>query len=168
MEGQPWFGRVAMGVAPDAPKAVLAELIRMLDAVSPAGWTPSAVMPSTAATAAQRTSRSDWRNVDRPDHDVELIISDEAVVFWLGTQEHVYPNDATPDRPWTTVIVDAAAAIIRGQYTVKQTLRWGHVARSHLLDNVTGRRLSETGTLLALVPGPSRRQRTSVDFGCRA
>jgi hypothetical protein len=79
-------------------------------------------------------------HVDRPDYDVELIIrADEAVILWLGTHEHVYPSDATPNRPWTTVIVDAAAAIIRSEYTVERTLRWGHVARSHLLDNVTGR-----------------------------
>jgi hypothetical protein len=169
MESTRWFARVEMDSAPEAARSVLAELIVMLDATLPSALDParSHALDSGHGWAADVEIK--LAHAETPEYDVELTIdADEATLFWMGIHEHIYADDGTVDRPWPLVVVDAVAAIIRGEYTVERTLRWGRVIRARLLDDVTGRRLSETGNLFGLIPGPTKTERVSVDFRCRA
>jgi hypothetical protein len=165
-----WFGSVELAGAPPPAVEVVAELVRMLDVVAPAfldgersqvttesgGWDlPVEVLLAHAADEAA---------------DVTVAVgADQALVAWLTTHEHVYAADGGGARPWTAVVADCVAAILRGEYEVQDGY-WGwRLVRSSVVDVASGRVVSETGGLLGLLL-PRRMttvRRRRVDYGCR-
>jgi hypothetical protein len=108
---------------------------------------------------------------DDQEADVTLAIgADGALVSWLTTHDHVYPQDGSTERPWTTVVVDATAAILRGEYVVEEHYRGDKLMKTKVRDVVeSGRTVTETGSLLALLPllrRMDRVERRSIGFDC--
>ncbi len=90
---------------------------------------------------------------------------DEAIVSWLKTHEHIYAADATPGRPWTTIVVDATAAVLRGEYEVESIYRRNRPLRSRIIDPAKdGWRVGHARLLLAArrATAASRAQKTGL------
>lgn len=72
--------------------------------------------------------------------------------------------------PWTTVIVDAVAALLRGEYEVRDHYRGDRLVRTSIHDTLLGdRHVSTSGSLLGLLPilrRVDRVERRTVDFRC--
>ena len=105
------------------------------------------------------------------DHDQDITLAvgaDGALLSWLGTHDHVYPHDGSHERPWTTVLVDAVAAILRGEYEVIEHYRGDNLVKTTVHDAVEGRTLTTIGSLVSLLPfrRADRVERRSVRFGC--
>jgi stage V sporulation protein SpoVS len=85
--------------------------------------------------------------------------------------EHVYADDGDTERPWTTVVVDAVAALLRGEYEVHDHYRGARLVKTRVHDTLLGRRhISTSGSLLGLLPFFSKVDRVgrrAVDFRCR-
>lgn len=92
------------------------------------------------------------------------------IIFWLSAHEHIFPEDATSDRSWTTVAVDAIAEVLCGEYLIEDHYRGKRLTKVRIIDaaDPAGERVMETiGTPLALIPwpGPRRVERRRIDFG---
>lgn len=146
------------------------ELVRMLDAVQPTRLdrSRSAVRVEGAGESAEAGFL--LAHVDGERADIVLEVDTvEATIYWLTMHEHVMPQDGSEDRPWTVVVVDAVAAILRGEYEIEEVRKRGRLVKTRLIDRSDGRVLSVTGGLFAwLLPGRAAvSPRESLDFGCR-
>jgi hypothetical protein len=164
-----WFGDVSLDGAHPAAGDAVAELVRMLDVLRPARLDRS-------RSHARVTSGRGGSSVDvllaheaGSDSDVWIVVGeDEATVSWLATHEHVQAGDGDAGRPWTTVLVDAVAAVVRGEYEVQRWYKGRRLVRSTITDRVRGVQLVSTGSVAGLliprraVAGEVRR----LDFGC--
>jgi hypothetical protein len=166
---------VAEGTATGAQQAVLDELAAMLDALAPAGldrsrshlvWSPatSDSKPLQAQITLEHVSQPAWQiRVE-----VEAAC---AVIYWLSVHEHVDEDDAWLDRPWTSVVVDAVAAILRGEYEVEEITRLGRWYQTRVIDVAVpaGPQLRQcSGPLWFWLLRPFRATitRRRVDFTC--
>ena len=156
--------------ATDAATDVLRELATMLDTVRPTA------MDRVRSHAVSQGH--DWVEYEveillahRQDQDQDLKLAvgaQGALLSWLGTHDHVYPQGGTSERPWTTVVVDAVAAILRGQYQVIGHYRGESLVKTTVHDAVEGRTLLTVGSLASLLPfrRVDRVERRSVRFDC--
>jgi hypothetical protein len=109
---------------------------------------------------------------DDPESDITVAVGeDRALLSWLMAHEHIYPDDGSPERPWTTVVVDAVAALLRGEYEVLDHYRGTRLVKTTVHDSLLGERhVSTTGSLLGLLPffrKVDRVERRKLDFRCR-
>lgn len=97
--------------------------------------------------------------------------SDAALISRLLAHEHVYAADGNEDRPWTTVVVDAVAAVLRSEYEVRDHYRGRRLVKTSVHDTVRhGQCLSTSGSLFGLLPFLRRVdhvERRTLDFDCR-
>jgi hypothetical protein len=119
-------------------QAVLDELGTMLDHYRPSKI-DTEVSKVTGAREAGWVEDSavlvTLQHADDPTATVEVVLADDhAVVSWLAAHEHIDESDGTPERPWTSVTVDAVAGILRGAYAVEETRRLGIWTKSRVLD----------------------------------
>jgi hypothetical protein len=168
-----WFGRVSLDAAPDSARRVFDELSRMLDVVQPEAL--------DRARSHAVDSGHDWNAYDvefRLAHgddersDITVAVGkEEALVSWLMAHEHIYPDDGGEGRPWTTVVVDAVAALLRGEYEVRDHDRGDRLVKTSVHDRpLGGRHVSTSGSLLGLLPllrRIDRVERRTIDFRCR-
>src|SRR5512133_268131 len=111
---------------------VLADLVRMLDALHPSQLDPvrSRVSSTGHGWMLPHAAEIQLRHRLDPDAGVDVVVGpEEAIVSWLKTHEHVHAADATPSRPWTTIVVDATAAVLRGEYEVESIYRGNRLVR---------------------------------------
>jgi hypothetical protein len=172
MDASRWFRTVSVQGASEPVMSVLRELVAMLNAVQP--------------TALDR----DRSHVVVDDHDwieyeVEVLLAhradDEATVTlavgaggallsWLNTHDHIYPEDGSSERPWTNVVVDAVAAVLRGEYEVEDHYRGDKFVKTTVRDLVdAGQTVTIMGSILSLLPffgRVDRVERRSVSFDC--
>lgn len=173
-EGRPdlseWFGEVALREDLGAAPAVfLTELAVMLGALRP-----------SLINRSQSTIKQDARGIEveiahQRDVDASISISiDEggAIVAWLSAHEHIFPDDATKERSWMTVTVDAIAEVLCGEYVIEDHYRGKRLLKTRIIDvgDPAHEQVMETiGTPLALIPWPGERrtERRRIDFGAR-
>lgn len=165
--------RVIDGPGAGGQWAVLDELATMLDHLRPDGldrsrsrlaWSPpkGAPSPSTAVVTLEHRTHDDW--------SVEIRIEPtSAVIYWLSAHEYIGEHDGSDDRPWTSVVVDATAAILRGDYEVEHTTRLGQWYRTRIIDvhaPAMPELLDSSGPLWfwMLRPFPATIKRSRVDF----
>ncbi len=122
----------------------------------------------------------EWREYDvefllahREDEDSDITVAvgaKEALISWLMAHEHIYPEDGA-DRPWTTVVVDAVAALLRGEYEVLDHYRGDRLVKTTVHDTILGgQHVTTSGSLLGLLPflrRVARVERRTVNFQCR-
>lgn len=153
---------------------MLDELARMLDHLQPALLDRS--RSRLVAAKAEGSTEEDaavvvFEHATDPDAAVEVVIAPSgAIIAWLGVHEHVDPDDAWEDRPWTVAVVDAVAGILRGEYQVEDMTRLGHWVRSRVIDvaDPNGPRTLTTSAPLwgwALHFFPAVVARRRVDYG---
>jgi hypothetical protein len=161
------------GPANDAQQAVLEELGAMLDDLAPEGLDRSRsrlVWSSSATDPPDMTAEVTLEHVSRPDWAVEIHVHPRgAVVYWLSAHEPVDEHDAWDDREWTSVVVDAVAAILRGDYEVEEVTRLGRWYETRVIDIVDRagpRPLGSTLPLWAMVLRlfPAKTTRKRIDF----
>jgi hypothetical protein len=104
---------------------------------------------------------------------VEILVApDYAVVSWLGVHEHIERADGDASRPWTSVVIDVVAAVLRGEYEVEQIKRGGMWFKTRIVDvgNPQGERVISVsgplwGFLLRPLPARVARHRMSWAVG---
>jgi hypothetical protein len=146
----------------------------MLEATRPSLIDPAACTVNSSAgwTDGGTEILLAHRDTDDLELNIEVVVGKkDGLVAWLGAHEHVYSTDATDDRPWTSMLVDLAAAVLRGEYEVEECYRRGRRVKVRIID-VFGpgseRVISESGTLISSwLPGlgPIERRRRRVDYG---
>lgn len=172
MDESPWFREVSLNGAPQSARDILDALVTMLDEVQPAGL--------DCARSYVTTTGHEWREYDvqfllahsDEESDITLAVGgNEALVSWLMAHEHIYPEDGDAERPWTTVVVDAVAALLRGEYEVTDHYRGDRLVKTTIHDTLLGgKHISTSGSLLGLLPflrRVDRVERRTVDFRCR-
>ena len=170
-----WFGSVQTDQAPAAGLRVVAELVSMLDRAQP---TLLDRQRSAIDAAGHHWPEYDLRirllHQEDADAEVTIAVSDQgAVVSWVSTHEHVDPEDGTDERPWTTVVVDLVAAVLRGEYVVETRYKRDRPVQARILDMIdpeAPRLVSTTGTLLSSwLPWPrvTRTEQRRLSYGTR-
>lgn len=172
-----WFAVVELadGDVPPSVLACLGQLLELLDVVHPSrvdrrrssirqsghGWTMA------DGVAAHLVHDAD------EDADLHVVVgADEAIVAWLSAHEHVVPEDGDEQRPWTTVVIDVVAAVLRGQYQVENHYRGKRLTTTRIVDVADPERPREIGTTGSLFgwlpwPGEERVEVQRVDYGLR-
>jgi hypothetical protein len=166
-----WFGEVVQPDLPPSGQAVLDGLVEMLDVVQPQALNRER---SHVVTDGHGWAEYDVEillaHADDTDADITVAVGhDGAVIGWLMAHEHVYADDGNADRPWTTVVVDAVAALLRGEYEVQEHYRGEHLVKTSVHDTLLGgEHVSTSGSLLGLLPFRKidRIERRTVDFRC--
>lgn len=171
-EASRWFSSIDSDL-PDSARLVLSEIVRMLERAQPTRLDRSRSSVRSAGhgwNLGSRTVVITLGNAANAEWDIEVVVADdEAIVAWLGAHEHVERRDGSAERPWTTVVVDALAGVLAGDYEVESHYRGAHLVKTRIVD-VSGdqrRVLSTTGVMTALIPflGKKRIEATKVDFG---
>jgi hypothetical protein len=165
--------RVEHEPASGVQTAVLAEFANMLDTYRPSkldvrrstvrrskdeGWTEDGVVVTLEHT-------------ETSDGSVAIVVSDHgAIVSWLAAHEHIDADEPQDGRPWTSVVADAVAGILRGAYEVEETRRAGLWTKTRVLDLEADdgeRWLWSSGPLWGwlLRPLPGRTTSRRLDFG---
>ncbi|MBN9609850.1 MAG: hypothetical protein J0I11_11110 [Actinobacteria bacterium] len=167
-----WFGSVALpSPMPTEAEAILDELVALLDLLD-----PQLMDRDHSSISARDRARGDRivtlqiKHVSDPSATVCVDVSGAgAVVGWLGTHEHVDATDGDASRPWTSVVVDVVAAVLRGEYEVERVHRGRRLIRTRVRDAVRdGSVVSETVSLPGWLPlGRSSTQVQRIDFGVR-
>lgn len=156
-----------------AAQAVLDGLVVMLDAVQPQALDRAR---SHVVTSGHGWAEYDVEfllaHTDDDESDITIAVGgNEALVSWLMAHEHIYPEDGDAERPWTTVVVDAVAALLRGEYEVTDHYRGDRLVKTTIHDTLLGgKHISTSGSLLGLLPflrRVDRVERRTVDFRCR-
>jgi hypothetical protein len=172
MDAARWFA-TAPDDQPSGPVGVvLAELLRMLDAVR-----PKAMDRERSHVLLEGHGWHEYEAeiviAHRDDEDAEITLAvgaHGALLSWLTTHDHIYRQDGRSERPWTTVAVDATAAVLRGEYVVEEHYRGDKLLKTRVRDVVEkGRTVAESGSPLALLPffrRTDRVERRSIDFEC--
>jgi hypothetical protein len=152
---------------------VLTELAAMLDQLRPAGLDHSRsrlAWSGLKGARGQSTAVVTLEHRTRPDWSIEINIEPtSAVISWLSAHEHIGEHDGWNDRLWTSVVVDATAAIMRGDYEVEHVTRLGQWYRTRIIDvhdPASPRLLDSSGPLWfwILRPFPGEITRGRVDF----
>ena len=173
MAASTWFRQSPPQDLPPAAQAVLARLVEMLDVVHPQAL--------DRARSHVITSGHGWAEYDvefllahADDEEADITVAvgrDEALLSWLMAHEHIYVDDGDAERPWTAVIVHAVAALLRGEYEVRDYYRGDRFVKTSVHDTLLGaRQISTTGSLLGLIPflrRIDRVERRTIDFRCR-
>jgi len=116
----------------------------------------------TAVVTLEHTTHAEW--------SVEIhIVPTFATISWLTAHEYIGEADSYEDRPWVSVVVDATAAILQGDYEVEQTTRLGQLYKTRVIDvsdPASPVRLDSSGLLWfwILRPFPAKTTRRRVDF----
>ncbi|CAN5766683.1 hypothetical protein BH23ACT12_BH23ACT12_04870 [soil metagenome] len=154
-----WFATVEADDPPESAVETIRELVHMLNRVRP-----------TKLDRLKSSIRSThgWHDIQglevRLEHttDEESFVSiaidgEQAIISWLSSHEHVFPQDSDGRRSWTSIVVDAVAAILRGEYEVEEVYRGQRLTKVRVRDKVrSGRIVSGTATIDALCPWPRR------------
>jgi hypothetical protein len=167
---QDWFGTVSLDGAPPASKGLVDELARMLDQVQPDLLDTQRSHAIDSGHGWQLPVEVVLRHQTDPGSNVSIGIGeDEAIVAWLSTYEHLFDGPEHGDTPWTSVVVDVVAAVLRGEYAVEETRKGGSVVRTKVIDLVAGRVVSTTAVLFwQLNPRRSnRRGPLRLSYACR-
>lgn len=169
-----WFGTVEMEGGSAAAREVLSKLVAMLDALQPRLLDPARSTVRTQGHGWTVANSVEIHLEHATDEEAAVTIAvgpDEAIVSWIATHEHVRPHDGTAERPWTTVVVDATAAVLRGEYEVEHHYKGDRLVKTRIIDTADPegeRTLSTTGTLISSWL-PSRRtkrvERRKIDYG---
>lgn len=92
-----------------------------------------------------------------------------AIVAWLDTHKHVFPDDGDDSRPWTTVVADVVAAALRGEYQVERHYRGDRLVKTRIVDIAVPGNPRDLGTTASLFGwlrrGPTRVERKRLDYG---
>lgn len=148
-------------------------MVEMLDVVQPQALDLDRSHVITSGHGwAQYDAEFRLAHSDGPEADITVAVgSEEALLSWLMAHEHVYADDGDAERPWTTVIVDAVAALLRGEHEVRDHYRGDRLVKTSVHDTLLGdRHVSTSGSLSGLLPilrRVDRVERRTVDFRCR-
>jgi hypothetical protein len=151
----------------------LEQLVRMLDALAPARLDPhrSSINDRGHGWTAPNTVGVRLAHTSDETADVSIALEPKsAIVEWLETHEHVFPEDGGADRPWTTVVADVVAAALRGEYEVELHYRGDRLVKTRLVGAARdGLVLSTTGSLVGwLRRGPVRVETRRLDYGLQS
>lgn len=169
----PWFAELDLGESPPpSVEAVASKLAAMLTRLRPASIDRN--------RSGIRRTRPDWAFGDvsfevhlahesDPDCDIYLVIAeDEAMIMWSSAHEHMYLGDADLLALWADEVVDAVAAILRGEYVIEEHWRGDRLTKVRIIDTAGGEEevLSTTGSLFFWLPSrrPRRVERRMVSF----
>lgn len=173
MVASSWFREEPPQDLPPAAQAVLDGLVEMLDVVQPEALdrVRSHVITSGHGWAEYEV---EFLLAHRDDEEADITVAvgrDEALLSWLMAHEHIYVDDGDAERPWTTVVVDAVAALLRCEYEVRDHYRGDRLVKTSVHDTLLrGRHVSTSGSLLGLLPflrRIDRVERRTIDFRCR-
>ena len=155
-----------------AQQQLLDDLGEMLDDLRPVAldrsrsrlrWTAAEYGEGSAAHVTLEHQR-------RPDWTVSIQAEpSNAVVSWLSAHDDFDETDGSDAYPWTSLVVDNVAAILRGEYEVEETTRLGRWYRTSIIDVSDPRnpeRLRSTAPLLFVFrrPFPATITRQRLDF----
>lgn len=163
---------MAKGQATDTQRAVLNELGAMLDELAPAGLdrSRSLLSWSQVSHASEQMAQVSLEHTTHRHWSVNIrVMPNSAEICWLSAHEHVDEDDAWDDRPWTSVVADAVASILRGEYEVEEVTRLGRWYKPRVIDvsDASGPRwLDSSGPLWfwLLRPFPATTTRERIDF----
>lgn len=166
-----WFGNVSLDHAPAASKRLVDELAQMLDRVQPELLDAQNSHAIDSGHGWKLPVEVVLRHRDEPESNVSIGVGvDEAIVAWLSTYLHLFDGPEHGDRPWTTVVADTVAAVLCGEYGVKQTYKRERLVRTKVIDRTDGRIVS-TGINLPfwrLIPRRSdHRGPLYLSYACR-
>jgi hypothetical protein len=162
----------ADGAPAPAQRQLLDELGEMLDDLRPIAldrarsrirWIPAEYDEGTAAEVTLEHQR-------RPGWTVRIHAEPRrAVVSWLSARDGFDETDGSDAYPWTSLVVDTVAAILRGEYEVEDTTRLGRWYRTSIIDvsdPANPERLRSTAPLLFMFrrPFPATVTRQQLDF----
>ena len=76
-----------------------------------------------------------WHMIPTRTGGLTIEAGDEsAIISWLGAHEHVDRDDGYGERLWTSVVVDVAAAALRGDFVVEDHFRGSHWVKQRIVD----------------------------------
>lgn len=162
-----WVAHTGSGDATSPVRAFLDELGDMLDEYRPTKLAPehSSLVWRDAGIEVTLAHR------EQADGDIVVVLEDrEATIAWAATHEHVYPQDAVAgERAWTSLIVDAVAAALRGEF-IFEVVHRGRVwvrTRTIVIDDDTEQVLATTGSMWGwlVLWQPPRVTRQRIDYG---
>jgi hypothetical protein len=162
----------ADGVPAPAQQQLLDGLGEMLDDLRPVALDRArSRMRWTAAEYGEGTSVSvTLEHRLRPDWTVSIQAGpSNAAVSWLSVHDEFDETDESDAYPWTSLVVENVAAILRGEYEVEQTTRLGRWYRTSIIDvsdPMNPERLRSTSPLLFAFrrPFPATIARQRLDF----
>jgi hypothetical protein len=173
-----WFAVIELTDA-DVPSSVitcLRELVEMLDIIDPSRLDHGrSSIRQTGHGWIVRGGGVEIHLAHETDEcaDVDVVVGDrEAIVSWLSAHEHVFSEDGDQVRPWTTVVIDVVAAVIRGEYEVENHFRGKRLIKTRIVDVADRERprdLGSTSSLFGWLPwsSPKRVEAQRLDYGPR-
>lgn len=170
-----WFGTVRVARPTPLQQAFFDELERMLKAYEPPllDRRRSSVRDEGHRWTKANTIEVRLVHATEPEAAIEIGLSpDEAIVGWLTSHEHITTGDEhLGGRSWTSVAVDAVAAILRGDYEVEDTYRGQRLVKTRVIDvgDPDGpRAITETASLFGWIPSPGAKRVERRRIGFRA
>jgi hypothetical protein len=172
-----WFAVIELTDA-DVPPSVIAclrDLVEMLDIIDPSRL-------DDARSSIRQTGHGwivpggvEFHLAHETDEcaDVDVVVGGrEAIVSWLSAHEHVFSEDEDLDRPWTTVVIDVVAAVMRGEYEVESHFRGKRLVKTRIVDVADRERPRHLGTTSSFFgwlprPGQKRVEVQRLDYGVR-
>jgi hypothetical protein len=172
-----WFTVIELTDA-DVPPSVMAclcELVEMLDIIDPSRLDPGRSSIRQTGHGWIVPGEVEFHLAHETDEcaDVDVVVGGrEAIVSWLSAHEHVFSEDKGLDRPWTTVVIDVVAAVMRGEYEVENHFRGKRLIKTRIVDVADRKRprdLGTTSSLFGWLPwhGPKRVEAQRLDYGPR-
>ncbi len=171
-----WFAviELADGDVPPSVLSCLGQLVELLDILHPSRMDrrrSSILQTGHGWTVAGGVDVHLAHDGDE-DADLHVVVGrDEAIVAWLSAHEHVLSEEGDEQRPWTTVVIDVVAAVLRGQYQVESHYRGKRLTTTRIVDvaDERPREIGTTGSLFGWLPWPGEKrvEVQRVDYGLR-
>ncbi len=132
-----WFAVIELEHPGPAQQAFLDQLATMLDDYQPTELDREASRIQADVRGPSRGRGVTIRLVHARDAEatVEVTLDEQqAIIQWLSAHEHVDVGDDSTDRSWTTQVVDAIAALLRGDYEVQDTYLGRLLVKTRVVD----------------------------------
>lgn len=122
MPSYDWFSPLKPSEVPEHLSSFIEEFVEMLDEYRPTKLVPE------RSYLRRSDGGIELRLAHAEENEADILIvvaDDEATVVWASTHEHVWPHESSPedDRPWTSLIVDLVARILRSEVVIETVLR---------------------------------------------
>jgi hypothetical protein len=132
-----WFAVIEVEHPGPAQQAFLDELATMLDDYQPAelDCEASRIQADVRGPRCDRGTTVWLVHARDAQATVEVALDErQATIEWLSAHEHVDVGDDSSERSWTAQVVDAIAALLRGDYEVQDTYLGRLLVKTRVVD----------------------------------